>query len=137
MGRKTSLLALVLVLLITLWPIKARDLIYLGDDASLVSTSTPEGRLTVFDDVCETIQERYYDRAFHGVDWMAKRNAFRTAAGRAPNSQEFYELLRQMLASLRDAHTRIYSPDEKFDWWNPRFVTIGVTVREVQGVPTV
>ncbi|HVI70866.1 MAG TPA: S41 family peptidase, partial [Pyrinomonadaceae bacterium] len=31
----------------------------------------------------------------------------------------------------------VYSPDEKFDWWSPRFVTVGLTVREVQGVPTV
>ena len=137
MGSKTSRLALVLVLLLTLWPIKASDLIPVRDDSSLVSTSTPEGRLTVFDDVWETIQERYYDPAFHGVDWTAKRSAFRTAAGRAANRQEFYELLRQMIASLRDAHTRIYSPDEKFDWWSPRFVTVGVTVREIQGVPTV
>jgi carboxyl-terminal processing protease len=107
------------------------------DDSSLVSTSTPEGRLIVFDDVWETIEERYYDRAFNGVDWQTKRNTFRAAAGRAANSQEFYELLRQMIASLRDAHTRVYSPDEKFDWWSPRFVTVGLTVREVQGVPTV
>jgi carboxyl-terminal processing protease len=113
------------------------ELFNFKDDSSLVSTSTPEGRLTVFDDVWETIQERYYDPAFHGVDWQAKRYAFRAAAGRAANSQEFYELLRQMIASLRDAHTRIYSPDEKFDWWNPRFVTVGLTVREIQGVPTV
>ena len=42
-----------------------------------------------------------------------------------------------MIASLKDAHTRVYSPAEKFDWWNPRFVTVGLTVREVEGVPTV
>jgi C-terminal peptidase prc len=132
MGRK---LVSVLVLLFALWTISART--HFTDDSSLVSTATPEGRLAVFDDAWETIQERYYDPAFHGVDWTAKRNAFRTAAGRAANSQEFYELLRQMIASLRDAHTRVYSPDEKFDWWSPRFVTVGVTVREVQGVPTV
>src|ERR1043165_8873572 len=132
MGRK---LVSVLVLLFALWTTSART--HFTDDSSLVSTSTPEGRLAVFDDAWETIQERYYDPAFHGVDWTAKRNAFRTAAGRAANSQEFYELLRQMIASLRDAHTRVYSPDEKFDWWNPRFVTVGVTLREVQGVPTV
>jgi carboxyl-terminal processing protease len=93
--------------------------------------------LVVFDDAWETNQERYYDPAFHGVDWQAKRNTFRAAAGRAANTHEFYELLRQMIASLRDAHTRVYSPDEKFDWWSPRFVTVGLTVREVQGVPTV
>lgn len=107
------------------------------DDASLVSTSTPEGRLVVFDDVWETIQDRYYDPRFRGIDWQAKRVAFRPGAAKAASTHEFYELMRQMIASLRDAHTRVYSPDEKFDWWNPRFVTIGVAVREVEGVPVV
>jgi carboxyl-terminal processing protease len=107
------------------------------DDSTLVSTATVEGRLAVFDDVWETIQERYYDPKFHGIDWQAKRTAFRPAAARAGNAQEFYDVLRQMIASLRDAHTRVYSPDEKFDWWSPRFVTVGLTVREVEGAPTV
>src|ERR1044071_3168415 len=107
------------------------------DDSTPVSTATVEGRLAVFDDAWETIQERYYDPAFHGIDWQAKRVTFRAAAGRAGNTQEFYDVLRQMIASLRDAHTRVYSPDEKFDWWSPRFVTVGLTVREVEGAPTV
>ena len=68
-----------------------------------------------------------------------KQNALRFA--RQPRAQvvhnELYEVLRQMIASLKDAHTRVYSPEEKFDWWNPRFVTVGLTVREVEGVPTV
>jgi carboxyl-terminal processing protease len=102
-----------------------------------VSTATVEGRLAVFDDAWETIEDRYYDPKFHGVDWQAKRALFRPAAARAGNTHEFYEVLRQMIASLRDAHTRVYSPDEKFDWWNPRFVTIGLTPREVEGFPTV
>src|SRR3982750_3824454 len=57
------------------------------DDSTLVSTTTLEGRLAVFDDVWETISERYYDPKFHGVDWQAKRNVFRPAAappGNAP-----------------------------------------------------
>jgi carboxyl-terminal processing protease len=107
------------------------------DDVSLVSTSTLEGRLVVFDDVWETIQERYYDPNFHGVDWQAKRATFRPAAAKATGTHEFYEVLRQMISSLKDAHTRVYSPDEKFDWWNPRFVTVGLTIREVEGLPTV
>src|SRR5215217_3603508 len=107
------------------------------DDATVVSTATVEGRLAVFDVVWETIQDRYYDPKFHGIDWQAKRTTYRPAAARAGNAQEFYDVLRQMIASLRDAHTRVYSPDEKFDWWSPRFVTVGLTVREVQGAPTV
>ncbi|HSL55703.1 MAG TPA: S41 family peptidase [Pyrinomonadaceae bacterium] len=107
------------------------------DDATGVSTATVEGRLAVFDDVWETIQDRYYDPRFHGIDWQAKRTTFRPVAARAGNAQELYDVLRQMIASLRDAHTRVYSPDEKFDWWSPRFVTVGLTVREVQSAPTV
>src|SRR5215208_4600432 len=107
------------------------------DDSSLVSTATAEGRLAVFDDVWETIQERYYDPKFHGIDWQAKRTVFRPAAARATSPHEFYELLRQMIASLKDAHTRVYSPDEKFDWWSPRFVTVGLAIREIEGAPTV
>ena len=107
------------------------------DDSSLVSTTTVEGRLAVFDDAWETIQERYYDPKFHGIDWQAQRAAFRPAAARAGKPHEFYDVLHQMIASLKDAHTRVFSPDEKFDWWNPRFITAGLTVREVEGVPTV
>jgi carboxyl-terminal processing protease len=46
-------------------------------------------------------------------------------------------VIRKMIAALRDAHTRVYAPDEKFDWWNPRFITLGFTIREVEGWPTV
>jgi len=93
--------------------------------------------LAVFDDLWETIQSRYYDPAFRGIDWNAKRTTFRPAAAEASGTQEFYEVLRQMVASLRDAHTRVYSPEEKFDWWNPRFVTAGLTIREIETLPTV
>lgn len=107
------------------------------DEASFVSTSTRQGRLLVFDDVWETIQERYYDPTFRGVDWEASRTIFRPAAAEAKNTHDFYELLRRMIAPLKDAHTRVYSPDEKFDWWSPRFISVGVTIREIEGLPTV
>ena len=136
MGRKalTSLVLLVLAIaqLATVPVSRAAR-----DDSSLVSTATIEGRLTVFDDVWETIEDRYYDPKFHGIDWQAKRTAFRPAAARANGTHEFYDVLRQMIASLKDAHTRVYSPDEKFDWWNPRFVTVGLTTREIESVATV
>jgi carboxyl-terminal processing protease len=134
-SRPGSVVALfVLCLVLGAWSLAARTP---HDDSSLVSTTTPEGRLAVFDDVWETIQERYYDPKFHGIDWQAKRNVFRPVAARANGSHEFYEVLRQMIGSLKDAHTRVYSPDEKFDWWNPRFVTVGLAIREIEGAPTV
>ncbi|HYV11887.1 MAG TPA: S41 family peptidase [Pyrinomonadaceae bacterium] len=140
MGRnraiRNSFVALLIALLVSQVAV-TRVTRAVGDDSRLVSTATVEGRLAVFDDVWETIQDRYYDPKFHGIDWQAKRTTFRPVAARAGNTQEFYDVLRQMIASLRDAHTRVYSPDEKFDWWTPRFVTVGLTVREVEHAPTV
>ena len=129
-----SLVVALLLALLTQLPISSRAAY---DDASVVSTTTPQGRLAVFDDAWETIEDRYYDPSFNGVNWQAKRESFRPAAAKATSTHEFYELMRQMIASLRDAHTRVYSPDEKFDWWNPRFVTVGLAVREIGDLPVV
>lgn len=133
MGRRSSIL-IIFVLFICLAQLPTQSA---ADDSSLVSTATPEGRLAVFDDVWETIQERYYDRTHNGIDWQARRDAFRPAAAKAGSTHELYDVLRQMIAALKDPHTRVYSPDEKFDWWNPRYVTIGLTVREIEGLPLV
>jgi carboxyl-terminal processing protease len=102
-----------------------------------VSTATREGRLAVFDDAWSRIDERYYDRKFHGLDWDAQKTTFRPLAAAANSTQEFYAVLCRLIASLNDPHTRVFSPDEKFDWWRPRFVTIGLAIAEVGGLPTV
>jgi carboxyl-terminal processing protease len=104
---------------------------------SLVSTETREGRLAVFDDVWATINERYYDSRFHGLDWELQKVNFRGPAAESGSSQELYRVLRRMVASLGDSHTRIYPPEEKFDWWLPRFVSVGISVKEVEGLPVV
>lgn len=106
-------------------------------DSAVVSTATREGRLAVFDDAWGRINERYYDRKFHGLDWDAQRTAFRSLAADANSNQELYAVLRRMIAALNDPHTRVFAPEEKFDWWRPRFVTTGVRVAEVEGQPTV
>jgi carboxyl-terminal processing protease len=105
--------------------------------AGAVSTATREGRLAVFDDVWETIRDRYYDPAFHGLDWQAQRATFRPLAADANDATELYGILRRMIGNLRDAHTRIRTPDEKFDWQHPRAISVGLSVREVEGTPVV
>jgi carboxyl-terminal processing protease len=124
--------ALVVVLALSLFPFA-----FAHGDAGIVSTTTREGRLAVFDDVWLTVQDHYYDANFHGVDWLVQRSVFRPQAADAHGPQELYALLRRMLASLKDAHTRVYAPEEKFEWQHPRFVSAGVSLREVEGQPTV
>jgi carboxyl-terminal processing protease len=106
-------------------------------DSNIVSTATRDGRLIVFDDAWETVRDRYYDPTFHGLDWQAERARFRPLAAEAASSAELYNILRRMLASLGDAHTRVYAPDERFDWRRPRFIGVGLSVREVGGLPVV
>lgn len=106
-------------------------------DSALVSTTTLEGRLAVFDDAWARINERYYDHGFHGLDWDAQRVAFRAEAAKAESAQDLYAVLRRMIASLNDPHTRVFAPEEKFDWWRPRFVTVGFALAEIAGLPTV
>jgi carboxyl-terminal processing protease len=102
------------------------------------SLSRPQGtdvdaRLAVFDDVWQTIYERYYDQAFNGVDWQGQREKFRQAAANARDTVELYAVLREMVRLLRDVHTRVVPPEQRSDWQRPRFITVGVSVREVEG----
>ena len=98
-----------------------------------VTTATREGRLIVFDEAWQTIRERYYDPALHGVDWEELRASLRTLAAEAGGEDEFYSVLRRLTGRLRDAHTRVFSPDERFDWQRPTYVGVGVSLREIAG----
>jgi len=89
--------------------------------------------VAVFDEVWRTVGERYYDPAMHGIDWEAERQRWRPLAAAAPNRSEFYSVLRRMLATLRDAHTRVFAPEERSEWHRPVFTSVGVFVREVEG----
>ncbi|HLA12739.1 MAG TPA: S41 family peptidase [Pyrinomonadaceae bacterium] len=113
-----------------------------GSDSSrkpsrILSTATVEGRLAVFDDVWQTINDRYYDPEFHGINWQAQRDVFRPKAAVAANGEQLYSLLRQLISQLHDVHTRVHGPDEKFNWWSPRFVSVGLAVRNIDNQPTV
>lgn len=95
--------------------------------------STQEGRLRIFDEVWGQVSERYFDPSFHGVDWEALRAELRPRAAEARGQAELYAVLRRLLGSLRDPHTRVYAPGESNDWRVHRYVSVGVAVRELEG----
>src|SRR5215213_2834183 len=132
--------ALVILLLLCIFPLLPCDAFPVSSasiDSHIALTETREGRLIVFDDVWETIRDRYYDPSFHGIDWRREREEFRPLAAGARSPAEFYAVLRRMVGLLRDAHTRVYAPDEKFDWQHPHVISVGLSVREVGGEPVV
>lgn len=93
-----------------------------------------ERNLAVFDEAWHTIGERYYDRNFHGVDWQAVRAKFRPLAASATDEQTLYAVLRQMIAPLRDPHTRAMPASEQFNWQDLRALSVGISVREIRRV---
>jgi carboxyl-terminal processing protease len=101
------------------------------------SSSSAAARLAVFDDAWETVRDRYYDPTFNGLDWQQERERFRPLAAQARTTAELYDVLRRMIGSLRDAHTRVYAPEERIDWRRPRFLSVGVSIREVGHLPVV
>jgi carboxyl-terminal processing protease len=129
-ARRSLLLC---VLLCVCWLLSQWNAPTQADTNVVVSTETRAGRLAVFDDVWATVRERYYDPTLHGIDWPAWGARLRPLAVEAHTQAEFYATLRRLIAPLRDAHTRIYAPDEYTDWQRPRYQTTGVSLRELDG----
>ncbi len=94
-------------------------------------------RVQVLEQVWTSINECYYDRAFDGVDWTAQLRAMRPLVEEAGDRQALYRLLRKMVGTLGDAHTRVFSPDEAFDRNRPSGITTGVVVRPVEGAAVI
>lgn len=102
-------------------------------DAEAAQTSTREGRLRVFDEVWEQVRARYYDPALRGVDWKRLGQTLRPLAEDAAGERELYAVLRRLLGHLRDPHTRAHAPGEGADWRERRFISVGITAREMSG----
>jgi carboxyl-terminal processing protease len=94
-------------------------------------------RVEVFEEVWETIDEKYYDQSFNGVDWKSVRERYRAMVEQTTHDSEYYALLKRMVGELRDAHTRFHTPRERREREQLQAVTIGVSIFEVQGKPVV
>jgi len=94
-------------------------------------------RVKIFEQVWKLVNENYYSTSFNGVDWNRVHERYLPLAQSAPNDDEFYTVLRHMVGELRDAHTQVFTPEERQYEKRKQGVTVGVRVREVDGKPTV
>jgi carboxyl-terminal processing protease len=62
------------------------------------------------DFVWATVNERYYDAKFNGVDWQAVRKSYEPRLLATTDDDAFWELLDKMTGELKDSHTRVHSP---------------------------
>ncbi|MGA9996001.1 MAG: S41 family peptidase [Pyrinomonadaceae bacterium] len=104
-----------------------------ADRINSTENLTGKDRQELFEKVWKTINDKYYDPSFNGVDWAAVRERYRPRAGAVTSDQEFYLLLSQMAAELHDAHTRFRSPYAYQLSRNHQAVSIGLSLFEVEG----
>jgi carboxyl-terminal processing protease len=90
-------------------------------------------RMRIFDEVWQTVQKWYYDRAFGGVDWKAVRKDFRQRAAVAPDDDAFHALIAEMLALLNDSHTYYMPPVRYSAFARAGVVGRGFAVAEIEG----
>lgn len=115
---------LALVLIASLGAVYARD-----DPSRELSL---KDRREIFEEVWETINEKYYDPAFNGVDWPSVRESYSPLIETAKTDDEFYSLMKRMVAELRDAHTRFHTPRERREREHFFSVGVGISLSEVE-----
>jgi carboxyl-terminal processing protease len=94
-------------------------------------------RLDIFEDVWQTVHERYYDASFNGVDWRGVRDRYRPLIEKAGSDGDFYVVLKQMVGELRDAHTRFHTPDQRRERERLQAVSAGLSIFDIEGAPVV
>jgi carboxyl-terminal processing protease len=90
-------------------------------------------RIAAFDFVWATVNERYYDPAFNGVDWAAARERWRPRALAAASDEDFWHALDRMAGELRDAHTRVESPRRAEEIERFESVSLGFSLLPLDG----
>ncbi|MEA2778874.1 MAG: carboxyl-terminal processing protease [Rhodospirillaceae bacterium] len=87
-------------------PLRAR-----GQTAEVAIGSADHAK--IFDEVWQTVRDRFYDKALHGLDWDEVRQRYRPFLGAARDELDRARLINRMLRELGASHTEYYTPDEQ------------------------
>jgi C-terminal peptidase prc len=86
-------------------------------DNTIIATPTlaplsANAREKMFDALWNTVNEHYVYRDFRGVDWAAVRTTYRDRVINAPDTTQFYAILKEVVDLLNDDHSRFDDPQE-------------------------
>lgn len=107
---------------------------HVGNGAPASGTLDAAGRAEAFDYVWSTINTGYLDPAFKGVDWKAAGERHRPLALNAADDTAFWKQLDLLAAELRDAHTRVESPQRFKEIREQAGISLGVLLTEMDGL---
>jgi C-terminal peptidase prc len=91
--------------------------------------------LEVFEIVWQTINDRYYDPTFGGLDWRATGDRYRPLIAAVYDDESAYGTINKMLFELNVSHIGVIPPDEK-EQLEPVLAaegSVGIDVRLLDG----
>jgi carboxyl-terminal processing protease len=104
--RLTKYISLAIATCITIGAILSQWLI-----SPVIPTPVVSGA-AIFEQVWQTVSDRFYDPNFNGVDWKAMRSKYAPQVTNVKSRQEFVAVINLMLSELKTSHTRFYMQDE-------------------------
>ena len=102
-----------------------------GDVRSDGSLSRSD-RVSAFEKIWKIISEDFYDPAYNGADWNGAHARYRPLIEAAASDVDFYDLLDEMLAGLRDSHTSFHRPSS-YPGKKVTGTAVGFSVQEFDG----
>lgn len=71
-----------------------------------------QSQVDVFEQVWQTVNEKFFDPNFNGLDWRKTRGKYINQAKQAQTKSELATVINQMLSELKTSHTRFYTQEE-------------------------
>jgi carboxyl-terminal processing protease len=102
------------------------------DDVRSNGSLSRSDRVSAFEKIWKIISEDFYDNAFNGADWNGAHARYRPLIETAGSDVEFYDLLDEMLALLRDSHTSFHRP-ASYPGKKVNGTAVGFSVEELDG----
>jgi len=78
----------------------------------VVSASETARQRRIFRSLWNVVNERYVYPDFNGYNWRAARAEITRRINAGMTDEQFYEVMRSLIANLNDSHSQFLSPDE-------------------------
>jgi len=79
---------------------------------TIVSCTTKYKNMQSFETVWQTINDKYFDPNFGGLDWSEVHDRYQPQIAAAQNEGEYYLLINKMLFELNVSHIGVVPPDD-------------------------